>query len=61
METNDLKVFAGKLDYKKYSFLDRIMIKLIMVMTKGPTNSKTEIEYTNWKDVVLFTKKLIEI
>jgi menaquinone-dependent protoporphyrinogen oxidase len=37
------------------------MIKLIMVMTKGPTNSKTEIEYTNWKDVVLFTKKLIEI
>lgn len=55
------KVFAGKLDYKKYSFLDRIMIKLIMVMTKGPTNSKTEIEYTNWKDVVLFTKKLIEI
>lgn len=44
-------VFAGKLDYQKYPFTDRIMIQLIMWMTKGPTNTKTKIEYTDWDKV----------
>ena len=44
-------VFAGKLDYQKYPFTDRLMIQLIMWMTKGPTNSKTNIEYTDWDKV----------
>ena len=44
-------VFAGKLDYQKYPFIDRLMIQLIMWMTKGPTNSKTKIEYTDWDKV----------
>jgi len=54
-------VFAGKLNYKLYPFRDRIMIKLIMLMTKGPTDSKTEIEYTDWNDVDKFVKDLMEI
>jgi menaquinone-dependent protoporphyrinogen oxidase len=49
-----VEVFAGKLDYKKYSFFDRIMIQFIMWMTKGPTNTSTEIEYTNWDRVTEF-------
>jgi len=49
-----VEVFAGKLDYKKYPFFDRIMIQFIMWMTKGPTNSNTEIEYTNWDKVTAF-------
>jgi menaquinone-dependent protoporphyrinogen oxidase len=49
-----VEVFAGKLDYKKYSFFDRIMIQFIMWMTKGPTNTNTEIEYTNWDRVTEF-------
>jgi menaquinone-dependent protoporphyrinogen oxidase len=44
-------VFAGNLDYQKYSFGDRLMIQLIMWMTKGPTNPKTKIEYTDWQKV----------
>lgn len=48
---NKSAVFAGKLDYQKYSFADRLMIQLIMWMTKGPTNSKTKIEYTDWDKV----------
>lgn len=44
-------VFAGKLDYQKYPFTDRLMIQLIMWMTKGPTNTKTKIEYTDWDKV----------
>ena len=47
-------VFAGKLDYKKYPFFDRIMIQFIMWMTKGPTNTSAEIEYTNWDRVTEF-------
>ena len=49
-----VEVFAGKLDYKKYPFFDRIMIQFIMWMTKGPTNTNTEIEYTNWDKVTEF-------
>lgn len=44
-------VFAGKLDYQKYPFTDRLMIQFIMWMTKGPTNTKTKIEYTDWDKV----------
>ena len=47
-------VFAGKLDYKKYPFFDRIMIQFIMWMTKGPTKTSAEIEYTNWDKVTEF-------
>ncbi|UOY08028.1 menaquinone-dependent protoporphyrinogen IX dehydrogenase [Muricauda sp. SCSIO 64092] len=51
-------VFAGKLDYKKYPFFDRIMIQFIMWMTKGPTNKNAEIEYTDWKKVEEFGEQL---
>lgn len=47
-------VFAGKLDYQKYPFADRLMIQLIMWMTKGPTNSNAKIEYTDWDKVKEF-------
>ena len=47
----NIAVFAGKLDYKKYGYFDRIMIQFIMWMTKGPTDTNTEIEYTNWERV----------
>ena len=53
-----IEVFAGKLDYKKYSFFDRIMIQFIMWMTKGPTNTSKEIEYTNWDKVKEFGIRL---
>ena len=53
-----VEVFAGKLDYKKYPFFDRIMIQFIMWMTKGPTNSDAEIEYTNWDRVTEFGNRL---
>lgn len=55
-----LDVFAGKLDYKSYPFWDRIMIKLIMKMTKGPTKTDQPIEYTDWKRVDAFASKIAE-
>jgi menaquinone-dependent protoporphyrinogen oxidase len=56
-----VEVFAGKLNYKKYPFFDRIMIQFIMQMTKGPTNTNTEIEYTNWDKVTAFGLQLIKL
>jgi menaquinone-dependent protoporphyrinogen oxidase len=53
-----IEVFAGKLDYKKYSFFDRKMIQFIMWMTKGPTNTNTKIEYTDWDRVKEFGLRL---
>ena len=34
------------------------MIQLIMWMTKGPTKTNTEIEYTNWDRVTEFGLQL---
>jgi len=56
-----VEVFAGKLDYQKYPFFDRIMIQFIMWMTKGPTDSKSKIEYTNWDKVAAFGKQLCKM
>jgi len=53
-----VEVFAGNLDYQKYPFFDRIMIQFIMWITKGPTDSKAKIEYTNWDRVKEFGIKI---
>ncbi len=47
-------VFAGKIDYRKYGFWDRLMIRLIMWMTHGPTDPRANIEYTDWNQVEAF-------
>ena len=53
-QPKELAVFAGKIDYQRYRFWDRQMIRLIMWMTKGPTDPKTVVEFTNWKQVETF-------
>ena len=50
----ELAVFAGKIEYQKYKFWDRFMIRLIMWITQGPTDPKTNIEFTNWSHVESF-------
>lgn len=46
-----LAVFAGKINYSIYSFWDRLIIRFIMFLTKGPTDPNTVIDYTNWEQV----------
>ena len=53
-----LAVFAGKIDYPKYKFIDKHMIRLIMWITKGPTNTKNTYEFTDWNTVDEFSKQL---
>jgi len=54
----ELAVFAGKIDYQKYGFWDRNIIRLIMWMTKGPTHPKTVAEFTNWEAVDAFARRI---
>ena len=49
-----LEVFAGKIDYPRYRFLDRQMIRLIMWLTQGPTDLDTVVEFTDWARVEAF-------
>ena len=39
---------AGRLDYSRYGWLDRQLIRFIMRLTGGPTDPATCIEYTPW-------------
>ena len=54
----NLNVFAGKIDYPQYKFVDKQMIRFIMWMTKGPTDINGTFEFTDWKKVESFAKEL---
>lgn len=58
---NIVKVFAGKLDYSIYSFTDKIIIKLIMKITNGPTKSDKPIEFTNWQQVEEMNSQIVKL
>ena len=51
-------VFAGKVDYPSYGFFDKYIIKLIMFITKGPTDTSQSYEFTDWSKVDEFAKEL---
>lgn len=53
-----LEVFAGKLDYPRYSFFDRLMIRFIMLITNGPTDPRTVVEFTDWERVDAFALRV---
>ncbi|MBS3953303.1 MAG: menaquinone-dependent protoporphyrinogen IX dehydrogenase [Methylomicrobium sp.] len=57
----ELAVFAGKIDYPSYSFFDRLIIQLIMLITKGPTDPKSVIEFTDWQQVESFGQRISEM
>jgi menaquinone-dependent protoporphyrinogen oxidase len=47
-------VFAGRLDYPRYGFFDRQMIRFIMLLTHGPTDPTSVVEFTDWQQVESF-------
>jgi menaquinone-dependent protoporphyrinogen oxidase len=54
----EVGVFAGKLDYPRYGFLDRNIIRFIMLITGGPTDPKSVVEFTDWRVVEDFAGRL---
>lgn len=55
-----LGVFAGKIAYPKYGPFDRFMIRFIMWMTKGPTDTKGTFEFTDWNKVDEFAGSFVK-
>jgi len=53
-----IDVFAGKIEYPKYNLFDRSIIKFIMWMTNGPTDTSKNFEFTDWSKVEKFAKNL---
>tara|TARA_B100001109_G_scaffold206327_1_gene173474 strand:- start:168 stop:689 length:522 start_codon:yes stop_codon:yes gene_type:complete len=55
---NKISVFAGKVDYPNYNFIDKYIIKFIMFITKGPTDTSQSYEFTDWSKVDDFSQEL---
>jgi menaquinone-dependent protoporphyrinogen oxidase len=56
-----LGVFAGRIEYRRYRFWDRQIIRFIMWLTKGPTHPDTAVEFTNWQQVEAFGQRVSEL
>lgn len=54
-------VFAGALRYPRYRWFDRVMIRFIMKMTGGETDTSKEVEYTDWQQVDHFCEEFRQI
>jgi menaquinone-dependent protoporphyrinogen oxidase len=54
-----LGVFAGKIDYPKYRFIDKHVIRFIMWLTKGPTDTSGVYEFTDWDKVDEYIHKVL--
>ncbi len=53
--------FAGRLDYPRYGWLDRQVIRFIMWLTGGPTDPGACVEYTAWEAVDAFAARVAEL
>ncbi len=56
-----LGVFAGRIDYPSLGFMDKHMIRLIMWITKGPTDPTLTVEFTDWQKVEEFAVMIAEL
>jgi menaquinone-dependent protoporphyrinogen oxidase len=54
----ELDVFAGRLDYPRYGLLDRLMIQFIMWLSRGPTDARAVVEFTDWQRVAAFAQRV---
>ncbi len=53
-----IAVFAGKVDYPSYNFFNKLIIKFIMFLTKGPTDTSQSYEFTDWEKIKEFSREL---
>ena len=50
--------FAGRLDYPRYGFFDKQIIRFIMLLTGGPTDPKATVDFTPWEKVDAFAGEI---
>jgi menaquinone-dependent protoporphyrinogen oxidase len=58
---NHMAVFGGKINYPSYHFFDRLMIRFIMWMTKGPTHRDAIVDFTDWQKVEAFGRLIAKM
>jgi len=49
---------GGRLNYPVYRWFDRQMIRFIMLLTGGPTDSATDIDYTDWDRIDALAERI---
>ena len=59
-QPDKLAVFAGRIDYPSYRFFDRLTIRFIMLLTRGPTDTAQTYEFTDWVKVEEFAKEVLK-
>lgn len=52
--------FAGKIDYSRYTRVDRMVIRFIMWITHGPTDPDVAVEFTDWAAVEVFAARIAQ-
>ena len=55
------RAIPGRLDYRRYTWRDKQLIRFIMFLTGGPTDPKTSIEYTPWDVVDDIANKIADL
>ncbi len=58
---HEMKCFAGKVDYPNCGPVDGFLIRLIMMMTKGPTDKHSVNDFTNWDDVEAYARHCLTL
>jgi menaquinone-dependent protoporphyrinogen oxidase len=53
--------FAGRLDYPRYRWFDRWMIRAIMRALGGPTDPRAVVEYTDFAAVDRFSREMLKL
>jgi menaquinone-dependent protoporphyrinogen oxidase len=56
-----LGVFAGELDYARYSALDKQLMRFVMWINRGPTDPSTKVTFTDWNEVDRFAAQVLEL
>jgi menaquinone-dependent protoporphyrinogen oxidase len=55
-----MAVFAGALLYSRYAWHERLIIRLIMWITNGPTDTSRDVDFTDWDRVRRFSNSVFE-
>ncbi len=53
-------VVAGALRYSQYNWWQKRIIQLIMWMTGGSTDTKQDVEFTNWSNLQKFAEQVLK-
>ncbi len=58
---HEMVCFGGKVDYPNCNPIDGFLIRLIMTMTKGPTDPHSVNDFTKWEDVEAYARHCLTL